>query len=130
MENGSGLSRIERISASTLLRLLDEAFRSTVMPEFISSMSLIGLDGTFCRRARSDVAAGTAHLKSGTLNDVRAIAGYMLANDGKRYSLVMIVNHPNAILTQSAQDLLLQWIYAREPMAVGPQMPGAPQTLQ
>ena len=123
MENGSGLSRVERISVGTLSRLLEEAFRSTVMPEFVSSMSLIGLDGTFRRRARSDVVAGTAHLKSGTLNDVRAIAGYMLANDGKRYSLVMIVNHPNAILTQSAQDLLLQWIYARVPMAVGPQLP-------
>ena len=125
MENGSGLSRIERISASSLSRLLDEAFKSTVMPEFMSSMSLIGLDGTFRRRARSDVVAGTAHLKSGTLNDVRAIAGYMLANDGKRYSLVMLVNHPNAILTQSAQDLLLQWIYARLPLVVGPQLPPA-----
>jgi serine-type D-Ala-D-Ala carboxypeptidase/endopeptidase (penicillin-binding protein 4) len=123
MENGSGLSRIERISASSMSRLLDEVFKSTVMPEFISSMSLIGLDGTFRRRGRSDVVAGSAHLKSGTLNDVRAIAGYMLANDGKRYSLVMIVNHPNAILTQSAQDLLLQWVYARLPIAVGPPPP-------
>ena len=128
MENGSGLSRVERISASSMSRLLDEAFKSTVMPEFISSMSLIGLDGTFRRRARSDVVAGTAHLKSGTLNDVRAIAGYMLANDGKRYSLVMMVNHPNAILTQPAQDLLLQWVYARLPMAVGPPTPASSVT--
>ncbi|MFM7459520.1 MAG: D-alanyl-D-alanine carboxypeptidase/D-alanyl-D-alanine-endopeptidase, partial [Burkholderiales bacterium] len=123
MENGSGLSRVERISAGTLSRLLDEAFRSTVMPEFVSSMSLLGLDGTFRRRSRGDLAAGTAHLKSGALNDVRSIGGYILANDGKRYSLVMIVNHPNAILTQAAQDILLQWIYARVPMAVGPQLP-------
>jgi D-alanyl-D-alanine carboxypeptidase/D-alanyl-D-alanine-endopeptidase (penicillin-binding protein 4) len=123
MDNGSGLSRIERISASSLAQLLDAAFKSTVMPEFISSMSLIGLDGTFRRRARSDVVAGTAHLKSGTLNDVRALAGYVLANDGKRYIVVMLVNHPNAPMTQSAQDALLGWVYARNPVLAGPPLP-------
>ena len=123
MENGSGLSRIESISAGSLAQILDAAFRSSVMPEFVSSMSLIGLDGTFRRRARADVVAGIAHLKSGTLNDVRAIAGYMLANDGKRYLLVMMVNHPNAILSQPAQDALLQWVYARNPVVSGPPLP-------
>ncbi len=125
MENGSGLSRIERISAGTLMQLLDAAFKSSVMPEFVSSMSLIGLDGTFRRRARSDVVAGTAHLKSGTLNDVRAIAGYVLANDGKRYIVVMMVNHPNAIMTQSAQDALIGWVYARTPILAGPPPPSS-----
>jgi D-alanyl-D-alanine carboxypeptidase/D-alanyl-D-alanine-endopeptidase (penicillin-binding protein 4) len=125
MENGSGLSRIERISANTLSRLLDAAFQSSVMPEFVSSMSLIGLDGTFRRRARADIAAGTAHLKSGTLNDVRAIAGYILANDGKRYSVVMMVNHPNAILSQPAQDALLAWVFARNPIVTGPTLPAS-----
>ena len=123
MENGSGLSRIERISANSLAQLLDSAFKSTVMPEFLSSMSLIGLDGTFRRRARADVAAGTAHLKSGTLNDVRAIGGYLMANDGKRYLLVMFINHPNAILSQPAQDALLKWVFERRPVLVGPSMP-------
>ena len=125
IENGSGLSRTERISANSLAQMLDAAFRSSVMPEFVSSMSLNGLDGTFRRRARTEVAAGIAHLKSGTLNDVRAIAGYMLANDGKRYLLVMMVNHPNAILSQLAQDALLQWVYARNPVLNGPPPPVA-----
>lgn len=123
IENGSGLSRIERISVSTLTQMLDAAFKSTVMPEFLSSMSLIGLDGTFRRRARLDVVAGTAHLKSGTLNDVRALAGYVLANDGKRYIVVMIVNHQNAVMTQFAQDALLAWAYARTPILAGPVAP-------
>ena len=113
IENGSGLSRIERISAASLSQLLDAAWRSAVMPEFISSLSLMGVDGTFRRRLRTDSVNGNAHVKSGTLNDVRALAGYVLANDGRRYSVVMMVNHANAILTQDAQDALVQWVYAR-----------------
>ncbi len=113
IENGSGLSRIERISATSLSQLLDAAWRSAVMPEFISSLSLMGVDGTFRRRLRTDSVNGNAHVKSGTLNDVRALAGYVLANDGRRYSVVMMVNHANAILTQDAQDALVQWVYAR-----------------
>jgi serine-type D-Ala-D-Ala carboxypeptidase/endopeptidase (penicillin-binding protein 4) len=120
IENGSGLSRIERISAANLGKLLDAAWRSAVMPEFISSMSLVGVDGTFRRRARGDVVAGQAHMKSGTLNDVRAIAGYVLAADERRYIMVMMANHNNAIFTQAAQDALLQWVYARALPALPP----------
>jgi len=120
IENGSGLSRIERISAANLGKLLDAAWRSAVMPEFISSMSLVGVDGTFRRRARGEVVSGRAHMKSGTLNDVRAIAGYVLAADERRYLMVMMVNSNNAIFTQAAQDALLQWVYARSLPAVPP----------
>ena len=111
-ENGSGLSRIERSSAATLSALLDAAWNASVMPEFISSMSLIGVDGTLRRRGRSEAVAGQAHIKSGTLNDARAIAGYVLDSKGKRWSVVMIVNHPNAPQAQAAQDALLGWVYA------------------
>ena len=123
IENGSGLSRIERISAANLGKLLDAAWRSAVMPEFISSLSLVGVDGTFRRRAKGDVVAGQAHMKSGTLNDVRAIAGYVLAADERRYIMVMMANHNNAIFTQAAQDALLQWVYARTLPALPP-VPG------
>jgi len=120
IENGAGLSRIERVSAATLAALLDAAWRSAVMPEFISSLSLVGIDGTFRRRVRGDVVSGNAHMKSGTLNDVRAIAGYVLAGDDRRYIMVMMVNNSNAILTQAAQDALLQWVYARALPALPP----------
>jgi serine-type D-Ala-D-Ala carboxypeptidase/endopeptidase (penicillin-binding protein 4) len=120
IENGSGLSRIERISAGTLAQILDSAWRSAVMPEFISSLSLVGVDGTFRRRSRTDIVAGNAHMKSGTLNDVRAMAGYVLASDERRYIMVMIANHNNAIFSQPAQDALLQWVYARALPALPP----------
>ena len=113
LENGSGLSRNERISASTLAQMLDAAWRSSVMPEFMSSMSLLGLDGTLRRRNRGESIAGQAHVKTGTLNDTRAIAGYLLDQTGRRWIVIMMANHPNAVQTQAAQDALVNWVYSR-----------------
>ena len=112
IENGSGLSRIERISPGTLGRMLVAAFRSPVMPEFIASMPLVAYDGTMRRRLRTRDIAGQAHVKTGTLNDVRAVAGYVLAASGKRYVVVCLVNNSNLAGAQSLQDALLQWVYA------------------
>ena len=112
MENGSGLSRIERISAGALGRLLVAAYRSPVMPEFMSSMPLVAYDGTMRRRLKTRDIAGQAHIKTGSLNDVRAIGGYVLSAAGRRYAVVFMVNHGNAGASQAAQDALLQWVYA------------------
>ena len=113
LDNGSGLSRSERISASTLAQMLDAAWRSSVMPEFMSSMPLLGLDGTMRKRNRGESIAGQAHVKTGTLNDTRAIAGYMLDQNGRRWIVIMMVNHLNAVQTQAAQDALIAWVFAR-----------------
>jgi D-alanyl-D-alanine carboxypeptidase/D-alanyl-D-alanine-endopeptidase (penicillin-binding protein 4) len=112
IENGSGLSRSERISARTMGRMLVAAFRSPVMPEFIASMPLVGLDGTMRNRLRAQGVAGHAHIKTGSLRDVRAIAGYVLSASGKRYAVVAIINHEHAHQAQAAHDALLEWIYA------------------
>jgi D-alanyl-D-alanine carboxypeptidase/D-alanyl-D-alanine-endopeptidase (penicillin-binding protein 4) len=111
IENGSGLSRNERISAKTMGRMMATAFQSPVMPEFVSSMPLVGYDGTMRKRLKNQSVAGQAHVKTGTLNDVRAIAGYVLAASGKYYAVVCLINHPNAPRGQAAQDGLLQWVY-------------------
>jgi D-alanyl-D-alanine carboxypeptidase/D-alanyl-D-alanine-endopeptidase (penicillin-binding protein 4) len=114
VENGSGLSRAERISAQTLGRMLVAAFRSPVMPEFISSLPLAGHDGTMRQRLKARTAAGHAHIKTGSLTEVRAIAGYVLAASGRRYALVFIINHPNASAAgHEAQDALLQWVHEK-----------------
>jgi D-alanyl-D-alanine carboxypeptidase/D-alanyl-D-alanine-endopeptidase (penicillin-binding protein 4) len=63
------------------------------------------------QRVRNRGVAGNAHIKTGSLNDVRAIAGYVLAASGKRYAVVCIVNHRNAPAAQEAGDALLQWVY-------------------
>ncbi len=113
MENGAGLSRIERISAQSLASLLVAAFRSPVMPELLASLPLVAVDGTMRKRMKSESIAGQAHIKTGSLSDVRAIAGYVLDRNGRRQAVAMIVNHPNAQQSQAAQDALLNWVYAR-----------------
>jgi serine-type D-Ala-D-Ala carboxypeptidase/endopeptidase (penicillin-binding protein 4) len=111
LENGSGLSRAERISAANMGRLLIAAYSSSVMPEFIASMPLVANDGTMRRRLKYEPVAGQAHIKTGSLSDVRALAGYVLDSRGRRFAVVFIVNHPNASATQAAQDALLSWVY-------------------
>jgi D-alanyl-D-alanine carboxypeptidase/D-alanyl-D-alanine-endopeptidase (penicillin-binding protein 4) len=113
MENGSGLSRIERISARSMGEMLLDAFRSPTMPEFVSSMPIVAADGTMRKRLSSADVAGQAHIKGGTLNGVRAIAGYVLDARGRRVVVVLIVNHANAGNAQAAQDALLRWVYRR-----------------
>ena len=106
IDNGSGLSRESRASAQVFARLLQAAWASPVMPELLSSLPLVGVDGTL-RRSRT--AVGRAHLKTGSLRDVAGVAGYVLANSGRRYCLVAIVNHPNANAARPALDALVQW---------------------
>lgn len=111
IENGSGLSRTERISAEAMGRMLVAAYQSPVMPELMSALPLVGFDGTMRKRLTTRTIAGNAHIKTGSLNDVRAVAGYVLAISGKRYAVVCIINHANAAAGQAAHDALLQWIY-------------------
>ncbi len=113
VENGSGLSRTERISPLTMGRMLEAAFESPVMPEFMASLPLAGLDGTMRMRLVNQTVAGKAHIKTGLLNEVRNIAGYVQATSGKRYVVVFMINHPNSLQGQEAQDALLQWVYER-----------------
>lgn len=106
IDNGSGLSRDVRVSANLLARVLQRAWGSAVMPELISSLPVSGTDGTL---KRSTATAGRAHLKTGSLRDVAAVAGYVLSGSGKRYVVVVVVNHPLAGSARPAIDALVQW---------------------
>ena len=59
---------------------------------------------------RSD-ATGRAHIKTGTLEGVKTIAGYVLDRNGRQQIVVFLVNHANAGAAQAAQDALLTWVY-------------------
>jgi len=107
LDKGSGLSRQERISARALGQLLQTAYRSPLMPELMASLPISGVDGTL---KRAKVASpGSAHLKTGSLNGVSAIAGYVHGASGKRYVLVAVANHPNAHAARAAFDALVDW---------------------
>ena len=110
LENGAGLSRVERITTAGLARLLVASFNSPLMPELMSSLPIVGVDGTMRKRLG---ASGSAHIKTGLLVDARAIAGYVLTASGRRYAVVAMVNHPNAGATQAALDALLNWVYVQ-----------------
>lgn len=113
--NGAGLARDTRISARSLGRLLLAARDSSFSAEFQASMSVAGLDGTTRRRFRHDPMAGQMHLKTGTLRDVTAIAGYVRSRSGAEYVVVSIANHEKATWGggQAAQNALLSWVYDR-----------------
>ena len=113
LENGSGLSRVERISAKNMAQLLLSAQRSAIMPEFAASLPLVAVDGTMKKRLAGAAVAGQAHIKTGTLSGVRAIAGYVLDSKGRMIVVVFMVNHARASGAQVAQDALLKWVYGR-----------------
>ena len=110
LENGSGLSRLERASAATLMALLQAAWKSPAMPEFMASLPVVAADGTMRKRLHGDAVAGNAHIKTGLLSDARAIGGYVLDRSGRRHAVVMIANHANAPHGEAAFDALLQWV--------------------
>lgn len=114
LENGSGLSRIERISARNLGTVLLSAWHSAVMPELMASLPVAAVDGTMRRRLKSAEIAGQAHIKTGSLSGVRSIAGYVLDAQGNRSVVVFMVNHANAANAQPAMDALLQWVHNRD----------------
>ena len=112
LENGSGLSRHERIAAQSLARLLLAAERSKVRAEYLSSLAVAATDGTVRKRFENDDVADLALLKTGSLEGVRALAGYVLAPNGRSFVVVCIVNHRNAAAAQPALDALVNWVYA------------------
>ena len=113
VDNGSGLSRSERIAAGSLNRLLLDAWRNPVMPELIASLPLAGVDGTMKKRLNGSPAVGRAHIKTGTLDGVKSAAGYALDGDGRRYAVTFLINDPRAAAGGPAIDALLTWVARR-----------------
>ena len=113
IENGSGLSRKERSSAAALSALLLHADGSAHAQVFANSLGLAGIDGTVARmkeRNAQSIALGNAQLKTGSLKDVTALAGYANGQSGQRYVLVAMINHPNAGAGRLALDKLVEWV--------------------
>jgi D-alanyl-D-alanine carboxypeptidase/D-alanyl-D-alanine-endopeptidase (penicillin-binding protein 4) len=109
LDNGAGLSRRARITAGGLVRLLLAAERSPVRDAFVDSLAIAAVDGTVEHRFR-DIPAGEAHLKTGTLDGVRAIAGYVQGASGRRYAIAAMVNDRHAARAAGALEYLVRWI--------------------
>jgi D-alanyl-D-alanine carboxypeptidase/D-alanyl-D-alanine-endopeptidase (penicillin-binding protein 4) len=110
VENGAGLSRGERARPRALAHLLANAWRAPARREFVLSLPVAGMDGTLQHRMQGTAAEGHAFLKTGTLLDTRALAGYVQAASGKMYAVALMVNHPEAARATPALDKLVEWI--------------------
>jgi D-alanyl-D-alanine carboxypeptidase/D-alanyl-D-alanine-endopeptidase (penicillin-binding protein 4) len=112
MENGSGLSRTERITAVQMGGLLQAGLRSDWAPEFQSSMPIVAVDGTMRRRLKDSPAAGRARLKTGTLNNVTAVAGYVRDASGQQCVVVAMLNGDNigSGKGRAVLDALVDWV--------------------
>jgi D-alanyl-D-alanine carboxypeptidase/D-alanyl-D-alanine-endopeptidase (penicillin-binding protein 4) len=114
LENGSGLSRDERISAQGLADVLLSAWRSQYMPEFAASLPLSATDGTLRKRFRAPQMQGRLRMKTGTLEGVSALAGYVNAASGRTFVTVVILNHPAAAGAGPAvQTALVEWVFGQ-----------------
>ena len=113
LANGAGLSRSARMTARHLGAMLRYAYESPFMPEYLSSLSLSGLDGTLSRRFRNNSLTGQAHMKTGSLDHVSAVAGYFQARSGKRFIVVTFLNHTDIHRGpgEEVQEALLRWLY-------------------
>lgn len=114
MGNGAGLSRETRISARHLAALLETAMRSPWAAEFEASLPILAVDGTLGARLKDSPLSGRARMKTGSLDDVRGIAGFIRDAQERRWIVVFLVNHPNAAKSRAAQDALLAWVW-RQP---------------
>lgn len=123
LENGAGLSRVERLSAASLAALLRHAARLALSHDFIASLPTLGQEGTVQSRLAGAPMAGRAWLKTGSLNGVRNLAGYIMDASGRHHVFVFLVNHPRAAAAMVAQDAAIEWVYARpatDPVGAGP----------
>jgi D-alanyl-D-alanine carboxypeptidase/D-alanyl-D-alanine-endopeptidase (penicillin-binding protein 4) len=111
LENGSGLSRLERISPAQMAAVLQAASSSPWAPEFLASLPIVGLDGTMRNRLSASPAAYRARIKTGTLKNVTAIAGYVQDADGRPCVVVAMINHDLANQGgRAALDALIDWV--------------------
>ena len=113
LDNGSGLSRDTRISAAMLAKLLLFVYQQSYMPEFIASLPVAGVDGAVAYRVNNGQTTGHAHIKTGLLDYVQTMAGYVTTTTGKRYVVVMLHNDPRAHTKAAAklQDDVIRWTF-------------------
>ncbi len=93
INDGSGLSRNNRIPAQTLVGILSSSYRDKkIFKTLYPLMAIAGVDGTVRRRMRGTLAQGNVHAKTGTLNNVSSLSGYVQTKDGEMLAFAFIMN--------------------------------------
>ncbi|HEX7637236.1 MAG TPA: D-alanyl-D-alanine carboxypeptidase, partial [Burkholderiaceae bacterium] len=103
----------ERARPRALGQLLLNAWRAPRLREFLLSLPVAGMDGTLEHRMQGTPAQGRAFLKTGTLLDTRALAGYVAGASGRMYAVALMVNHPEATRAIPVMDRFVEWLARR-----------------
>lgn len=111
IDNGAGLSRNGRVSAAQLVMLLRSLYYSNKAETFMRSLAVAGESGTLRKRLRGEAVAGNVIGKTGTIDQVRSFAGYVRAQSGRNYVVVMMVNGQTAAKSRAMQDDLFRWVF-------------------
>lgn len=115
MDNGSGLSRSERITARQMAAVLATAYKGPYAPELLASLPVAGVDGTLSRRFKGTAVEGRARLKTGTLRNVVALAGYVLDQQDRMWVVVALLNHDDASKKGSpVLDSVVEWVASQQ----------------
>jgi serine-type D-Ala-D-Ala carboxypeptidase/endopeptidase (penicillin-binding protein 4) len=107
--DGSGLSRLNLISADALIRILKFMHQQPCFSHFYSALPVAGVDGTLEMRMRGTKAENRVHAKTGSLTNVSALSGYVQTQDGEILAFSMLANNflsPKASV-ESVQDMAL-----------------------
>jgi D-alanyl-D-alanine carboxypeptidase/D-alanyl-D-alanine-endopeptidase (penicillin-binding protein 4) len=91
--DGSGLSRRDLIAPDSLYTLLKKMFEPAGTSPFISGLPLAGVDGSLVSRMKGTPAENNLRAKTGTMSNIRSLAGYLRTRDGEHLALVVIVNN-------------------------------------
>ncbi|WP_158218910.1 D-alanyl-D-alanine carboxypeptidase/D-alanyl-D-alanine endopeptidase [Roseateles aquatilis] len=113
LENGSGLSRTERATVAQMAAMLAASARGPHGPELLATLPVAGVDGTLSRRMKGTAAEGRARMKTGTLRDVVALAGFVPDSRGRNWIVVAIINDDQAMKARAAIDALVDWVARR-----------------
>lgn len=111
-ENGSGLSRDTRIDAKGLAEYLRYMAARSDFPDFLASFPRAGADGTLHRRVNN--VDGFAYLKTGSLNGVRALGGYLRDREGQLWAVGVLVKSSRAYDSWPSMEGLLEFLYRAE----------------
>ncbi|SOC12448.1 D-alanyl-D-alanine carboxypeptidase/D-alanyl-D-alanine-endopeptidase (penicillin-binding protein 4) [Alloalcanivorax xenomutans] len=111
LENGSGLSRVERITAHQQALMLQQAWRSPFAAELIASLPLVAMDGTMRNRLRNTALVGEGHIKTGTLRNVRSIAGFTRDQNNTTWAVAAMINDRSAWKSRAVLDEVLKAVH-------------------
>jgi len=106
--DGSGLSRLNLISPTQISVLLNYMYKSEVFTYYYNSLPVGGVDGTLANRMRKTRAQNNVRAKTGYINGVRSISGYIFTGDKEPVAFTIIANNFTVpvVLADNLQDLV------------------------